>query len=124
MRPLRLLSPAPEGLQGGGTPGSTRLSGIRISEIFHSIQGEGILAGVPSVFVRLSGCNLRCTWCDTPYTSWKPEGDELSVDQSVAQVRSFRATHVGVTRREPMTSNRIVEPTRGLKAPDAHIAIS
>ncbi|NBY66007.1 MAG: 7-carboxy-7-deazaguanine synthase QueE, partial [Verrucomicrobia bacterium] len=42
---------------------------MRISEIFHSIQGEGLLAGVPSVFIRTSGCNLRCDWCDTPYAS-------------------------------------------------------
>ena len=46
---------------------------MKISEIFYSIQGEGTLVGVPSVFVRTSGCNLRCEWCDTPYTSWQPE---------------------------------------------------
>ncbi len=53
---------------------------VKISEIFYSIQGEGTLVGVPSVFVRTSGCNLRCTWCDTPYTSWQPEGEERSVE--------------------------------------------
>ena len=51
---------------------------MRISEIFYSVQGEGSLAGVPSVFVRTSGCNLRCSWCDTPYTSWNPEGEKFS----------------------------------------------
>ena len=50
---------------------------MNISEIFYSIQGEGMLTGVPSVFVRTSGCNLRCVWCDTPYTSWAPEGKQI-----------------------------------------------
>ena len=48
---------------------------MRIAEIFASLQGEGLLAGTPSTFIRTSGCNLRCVWCDTPYTSWSPEGE-------------------------------------------------
>src|SRR5437763_130846 len=66
-----------------------------ISEIFHSIQGEGELTGVPSVFIRSSGCNLRCSWCDTPYASWNPEGEQKSIEQIVAAVNTFpEARHV------------------------------
>ena len=54
---------------------------MKIAEIFRSLQGEGRLTGVDSVFVRVSGCNLRCGFCDTPYASWSPEGEDLSVDE-------------------------------------------
>jgi 7-carboxy-7-deazaguanine synthase len=77
---------------------------MRIAEIFYSIQGEGLLAGVPSVFVRTSGCPLRCEWCDTPYTSWVPEGEQQSIEQILAKVDSFGARHVVVTGGEPMVA--------------------
>src|SRR2546423_1101044 len=75
---------------------------LRIAEIFASIQGEGIWVGQPSVFVRVSGCNLRCTWCDTPYASWQPEGPILKLDEILEQVERFRASHVVLTGGEPM----------------------
>jgi len=59
---------------------------VRITEIFRSVQGEGRLTGTPSVFVRTSGCNLRCRWCDTPYASWQPEGEELSVSEILDRI--------------------------------------
>lgn len=96
---------------------------MKISEIFYSIQGEGVLVGMPSVFVRTSGCNLRCTWCDTPYTSWEPEGDELSLDDVLAAVRQHAAGHVVVTGGEPMIAPEIVRLTELLKALDLHITI-
>src|ERR1700704_5212716 len=85
---------------------------MKISEIFYSIQGEGMLAGVPSVFLRTSGCNLRCTWCDTPYTSWKPEGDDLPLAAILADVRGHGSTHVVVTGGEPMIQQDIVQLTQ------------
>ena len=63
---------------------------MKIAELFYSVQGEGSLVGVPSVFMRTSGCNLRCAWCDTPYTSWRPEGTELTLDRSWSEVRAHR----------------------------------
>jgi 7-carboxy-7-deazaguanine synthase len=82
---------------------------VKISEIFYSVQGEGMLVGVPSVFVRTSGCNLRCVWCDTPYTSWQPEGQERSVDSILDEVNSYGASHVVVTGGEPMIAPEIQE---------------
>lgn len=70
--------------------------------------------GVPSVFVRTSGCNLRCAWCDTPYTSWKPEGEERSLDSIVEQVNSYGAAHVVITGGEPMIAPEIEELTHRL----------
>src|SRR4029077_7958419 len=102
MRLVRLLPPAPEGLLSRGAPRSAPISSVKIAEIFYSIQGEGMLAGVPSVFVRTSGCNLRCTWCDTPYTSWKPEGEDRSIDGIADQVNRYAAAPVVLTGGEPM----------------------
>ena len=94
-----------------------------IAEIFHSLQGEGELAGVPSVFVRTSGCNLRCNWCDTPYASWQPEGTIMSVGEIVAAVRSYPARHVVLTGGEPMVAKEIRELAGELKKLDCHITI-
>ncbi len=95
---------------------------MRISEIFYSVQGEGVLAGVPSVFVRTSGCNLRCSWCDTPYTSWKPEGETQSVDAIVERVTAFSAArHVVITGGEPMIAPDVAELSRRFRARGMHI---
>jgi 7-carboxy-7-deazaguanine synthase len=93
---------------------------VKIAEIFHSVQGEGMLAGVPSVFVRTSGCNLRCTWCDTPYTSWQPEGEERSIEWIAEEVNRYGASHVVITGGEPMIAPGIVELTHRL---NQHITI-
>lgn len=96
---------------------------MRIAEIFFSIQGEGKLVGVPSVFIRTSGCNLRCTWCDTPYTSWSPEGESLEVEAIVDQVAAHSSRFVVITGGEPMIAPGIEDLTRALKERDYHITI-
>lgn len=95
-----------------------------ISEIFHSLQGEGELTGVPSVFVRTSGCNLRCTWCDTPYASWNPEGEVRTVAQIVAAVEAHPSTrHAVLTGGEPMIAKDIHTLAAEIRATGRHITI-
>jgi 7-carboxy-7-deazaguanine synthase len=96
---------------------------MRIAEIFHSIQGEGLLAGVPSVFIRTSGCNLRCHWCDTPYASWKPEGPEMTVAQILRKVEEWNCSHVVLTGGEPMIAPDLPALAAGLKKAGKHITI-
>ena len=96
---------------------------MKISEVFYSIQGEGMLTGAPSVFVRTSGCNLRCVWCDTPYTSWSPEGADIAVDDILAAIQEYPAQYVVVTGGEPMIAPNIVPLTQGIRQQDLHITI-
>jgi 7-carboxy-7-deazaguanine synthase len=97
---------------------------LKIAELFYSLQGEGSLVGVPSFFIRTSGCNLRCSWCDTPYTSWRPEGRELSIDQILDEWRAYPAArHVVITGGEPLVAPEIVPLSTRLRAAGAHITI-
>ncbi len=99
---------------------------LRIAETFVSVQGEGVLSGVPSWFVRLSGCNLRCTWCDTPYASWRPEGPSRTLDDLVVEARGVLARgvrHAVITGGEPMMFALLPELTRRLKDLSANTAL-
>jgi 7-carboxy-7-deazaguanine synthase len=120
---------------------------MRIAEIFASRQGEGLLTGTPSVFVRTSGCNLRCWFCDTPYTSWQPEGEDWPVERIVAEVGRLdlwggplagpaasdqgrpearpteQIRHVVVTGGEPMLFAESVPLCEALVAKGLHITI-
>lgn len=73
---------------------------LKITEIFHSIQGEGVTAGVPTVFVRLTGCPLRCSYCDTAYAF--SGGEYLAVETILRQVAAYATSHVTVTGGEPL----------------------
>lgn len=79
---------------------------LTVNEIFHSIQGESTLAGVPCVFVRLTACDLRCRWCDTPYAFH--EGRKLSVDEVVAQVEAYGCPTVEITGGEPLLQADVI----------------
>jgi 7-carboxy-7-deazaguanine synthase len=100
---------------------------LRVSEMFTSSQGEGRLAGMPSVFIRLSGCNLRCWFCDTPYASWHPEGQRVSVESLLKESLQARleggVTHVVITGGEPLLQRGIERLSELLRENGFHITI-
>jgi 7-carboxy-7-deazaguanine synthase len=86
---------------------------MQITEIYKSLQGESTFAGLPCVFVRLTGCNLRCTWCDSEYTF--QGGHKMSADEIMAQVADLSPDGglVEITGGEPMLQEREVVPLMG-----------
>jgi len=73
-----------------------------VSEIFHSIQGEGPRTGTPTVFLRLAACNLRCTWCDTPYALERKQGKESGIEEILKEIKSYDCQNLVLTGGEPM----------------------
>jgi 7-carboxy-7-deazaguanine synthase len=96
---------------------------MHINEIFYSLQGEGFLAGLPSVFVRLAGCPLRCRWCDTKYAWDKEAGRQNSTDEIVRTVQQWPCRFVVITGGEPMVDPDLPQLVRELKAAGKHITI-
>ena len=96
---------------------------LAISETFISLQGEGLLTGVPSLFIRSAGCNLRCGWCDTPYASWSPEGTQRSIEELAREARESGVKHVVLTGGEPMLPDAIGPLSQALRAMGLHITI-
>ena len=78
---------------------------LKVNEIFHSIQGEGTYALYPCIFIRLTGCNLRCTWCDTTYSFFEGQGQSLA--EIAAQVAGFNANLVEITGGEPLLQKNV-----------------
>ncbi|MGA2069714.1 MAG: 7-carboxy-7-deazaguanine synthase QueE [Sedimentisphaerales bacterium] len=94
-----------------------------VNEIFHSLQGEGTLAGTPSVFIRLAGCPLRCKWCDTQYAWEASEGEELPIPEIVNRVVHWPSRYVVITGGEPMVNPELPDLARALKERNKHITI-
>lgn len=100
-----------------------------VNEIFYSLQGEGMLVGTPSVFIRLAGCPFRCRWCDTAYAWDYGAGEELSPDQIVARVEGWPCRFIVLTGGEPLVGPDLsarpglVDLTHRLRALGKHITI-
>lgn len=102
---------------------------MRVTEIFHSLQGEGMLVGVPSVVIRLAGCPLRCRWCDTAYAWDYSGGAEYELADLVAEVQRWSCRHVVITGGEPLVGpdlgarSGVIDLTHRLRDLGKHITI-
>lgn len=96
---------------------------IRISEIYASRQGEGLLTGTPSIFVRTSGCNLRCWFCDTRFASWEPEGEYQTPESIVEECARWDEKHIVLTGGEPLIFGAVSHLTKLLRQDGYHITI-
>lgn len=96
---------------------------MRVAETFVSRQGEGKLTGQPSFFIRSSGCNLRCWFCDTPYASWRPEGEVVEVRTLVEAALASGCGHVVLTGGEPLLSPASVPLAAALRDAGLHLTI-
>ncbi|MDX1746384.1 MAG: 7-carboxy-7-deazaguanine synthase QueE [Halobacteriales archaeon] len=105
------------------SPDSVSGTALPINEVFYSLQGEGTLAGIPSVFVRTSGCNLRCWFCDSYHTSWEPTHGWIAVDDLVEEVRSHDAEHVVVTGGEPLIHDEVEKLLERLGEGGYHVTV-
>lgn len=85
---------------------------MKLSEIFYTLQGEGMYSGYPSIFVRLSGCNLRCSWCDTPFASWEPEGEKITIANLYTEICALQDKHrcdmIVISGGEPMIFSKLL----------------
>ena len=94
-----------------------------VNEIFYSLQGEGFLAGLPSVFVRLAGCPLRCRWCDTKYAWAETAGTDYSIAEIIQTVQQWPCKFIVITGGEPMINSDLRQLAQELKAAGKHVTI-
>jgi len=80
---------------------------MRVSEIFRSLQGEGVLIGTPTVFIRTVGCNLECSWCDTEYA--REGGEELSIEQIMTELEKHKTQFICLTGGEPLMQKDVIK---------------
>jgi len=95
---------------------------LRISEVFHSLQGEGVLIGTPTVFVRTCGCNLECVWCDTVYAR-EEEGTEMSPSDVIEKVRGYGTPFVCLTGGEPLLQKDVFKLIDLLLKDSFHVSV-
>ena len=93
---------------------------MKFSEIFSTIQGEGAYTGVPSVFFRTSFCNLRCWYCDSYYTSWKPENKEITVEEAFSKIYAYNCKHVVISGGEPFVQSKELQMLCDLLYEEGH----
>ena len=94
---------------------------MQITEIFFSIQGEGIHTGLPTVFIRATGCNLRCTYCDTTYVY--ENGKEMSIDQIISKIEKYQCINICITGGEPLLQNDTLRLIRKLQEKKYQISL-
>jgi 7-carboxy-7-deazaguanine synthase len=94
-----------------------------VNELFYSLQGEGSLAGVPSIFIRLAGCPLRCTWCDTKYAWGASEGQEMTSQQVLEAIGDYPTRFVVLTGGEPMAHEGVEKLAAAIRENGYHLTI-
>jgi 7-carboxy-7-deazaguanine synthase len=117
-----VISPVGKAEFSHGSQQATRGT-LRIAESFISRQGEGKLAGTESFFIRTSGCNLRCWFCDTPYASWDPKGNAMTIEAIVDAAIESTLKHVVLTGGEPLVPRESADLCRELRGQDFHVTI-
>ena len=108
-------------LRSAAIPVTDPEAGLRLTEIFYSLQGEALTSGLPTIFVRLTGCPLRCTYCDTEYAF--TGGERQSLDAIIATIKSFPCKRICLTGGEPLAQPNAIELLKRLLSDDYEISL-